>query len=148
MGFAKNRKMVISVVTVALAAAALAAKMRGADAGQIKDAMGLASLFTGGLIEYQNDGTSGKIMCGGWGALTGMRASRLAACGFTGPEAALEGRYGFFQAFTGTSGHCDMSHVLDNLARSSRSPASISSAMPASAGSTLRWTRLWTSKRG
>ena len=24
-------------------------------------AMGLASLFTGGLIEYQNDGTSGKI---------------------------------------------------------------------------------------
>lgn len=101
----------------AVAAAALAAKMRGADAGQIKDAMGLASLFTGGLIEYQNDGTSGKIMCGGWGALTGMRASRLAACGFTGPEAALEGRYGFFQAFTGTSGHCDMSHVLDDLGK-------------------------------
>lgn len=101
----------------AVAAAALVSKMKGADAAATKDAMGLASLFTGGLIEYQNDGTSGKIMCSGWGALTGMRAARLAACGFTGPNAALEGRYGFFQAFTGTSGHCDMNHVLDDLGK-------------------------------
>ncbi len=99
----------------AVAAAALVSKMSGADWEKTKNAMGLASLFTGGLIEYQNDGTSGKIMCSGWGALTGMRAARLAASGFTGPDAALEGKYGFFQAFKGTSGHCDMSHVLEDL---------------------------------
>ncbi|TKH46215.1 hypothetical protein C1I60_02815 [Paenibacillus terrae] len=99
----------------AVAAAALVSKLMGADAIKTKDAMGIASLFTGGLIEYQNDGTSGKIMCSGWGALTGMRAVRLASCGFTGPDAALEGKYGFFQAFKGTSGHCDMSQVLSNL---------------------------------
>ncbi|WP_332629666.1 MmgE/PrpD family protein [Halalkalibacter flavus] len=101
----------------AVAAAALISKITGADATKTKNAMGIASLFTGGLIEYQNDGTSGKIMCSGWGALTGMRAVRLASCGFTGPDAALEGKYGFFQAFKGTSGHCDMSHVLSNLGK-------------------------------
>lgn len=101
----------------AVAAAALVSKITGADTSKTKDAMGIASLFTGGLIEYQNDGTSGKIMCSGWGALTGMRAARLASCGFTGPNAALEGKYGFFQGFKGTSGHCDMSAVLSNLGK-------------------------------
>lgn len=101
----------------AVAAAALVSKLIGADVAKTKDAMGIASLFTGGLIEYQNDGTSGKIMCSGWGALTGMRAVRLASCGFTGPDAALEGRYGFFQAFKGTGGHCDMSNVLTDLGK-------------------------------
>lgn len=99
----------------AVAAAALISKILKLDAEKTKNAMGIASLFTGGLIEYQNDGTSGKIMCGGWGALTGLRAVRLALCGFTGPDAALEGKYGFFQAFKGTNGYCDMSKVLDNL---------------------------------
>jgi len=101
----------------AVAAAAMYAKLQGLGFEEIKNAMGLAALFTGGLIEYQNDGTSGKIMCSGWGALTGMRAVRLAKCGFTGPNAALEGKYGFFQAFKGTSGHCDMSHVTENLGK-------------------------------
>lgn len=101
----------------AVAAAALVSKIAGADVEKTKDAMGIASLFTGGLIEYQNDGTAGKIMCSGWGALTGMRAVRLASCGFTGPNAALEGKYGFFQAFKGTSGYCDMSKVLSNLGK-------------------------------
>lgn len=101
----------------AVAAAALVSKIIGADAEKTKDAIGIASLFTGGLIEYQNDGTSGKIMCSGWAALTGMRAVRLASCGFTGPNAALEGKYGFFQAFKGTSGYCDMSHVLSDIGK-------------------------------
>lgn len=99
----------------AVAAAALVGKMAGSSAEVIKNAMGLASLFSGGLIEYQNDGTSGKIFCGGWGALSGMRAHALATCGFTGPQAALEGRQGFFQAFMGTSGRLNTQQVLHNL---------------------------------
>jgi len=101
----------------AVAAAALVAKLAGASAEKTKDAMGLASLFTGGLIEYQNDGTSGKIMCSGWGALSGLRAFTLATCGFTGPNAALEGRYGFFQAFKGTGGYLNMDNVLTDLGK-------------------------------
>ncbi|WP_090952387.1 MmgE/PrpD family protein [Paenibacillus sp. OK060] len=76
-----------------IAAAALVCKLTDADADAAitKDAMGIASLFTGGLIEYHNDGTFGKILCSGWAALTGLKAVRLASCGFTGPDAALEG---------------------------------------------------------
>ena len=73
------------------------------------------NLFSGGLIEYQNDGTAGKIFCGGWGALSGMRAHALANCGFTGPLAALEGKQGFFQAFMGTSGRLNTQQVLQKL---------------------------------
>lgn len=101
----------------AVAAAAMIGKLKGLSSEKIKNAMGIASLFTGGLIEYQNDGTSGKIMCSGWGALTGLRAVRLAESGFTGPNAALEGKYGFFQAFKGTSGYCNMDNVLKDLGK-------------------------------
>ncbi len=99
----------------AIASAAIVGKMAGSSAEVIKNAMGLSSLFTGGLIEYQNDGTSGKIFCGGWGAMTGMRAHALATCGYTGPNAALEGKQAFFQAFKGTSGHLNMENVLTDL---------------------------------
>ncbi|MBN1468303.1 MAG: MmgE/PrpD family protein [Fusobacteriaceae bacterium] len=101
----------------AIASAVLISKIKGLDSEKTKNAMGLASLFTGGLIEYQNDGTSGKIMCSGWGALTGLRAIRLSLCGFTGPNAALEGKYGFFQAFKGTSGYCDTKNVLKDFGK-------------------------------
>lgn len=84
----------------AVAAAAVFAKLMGGSTGQIKDAIGLAALFCGGLIEYQNDGTMGKTLCGAWAAQTGLRAARLAKLGFTGPNAALEGKKAFMQAFS------------------------------------------------
>ena len=99
----------------AVAAAALVSKLKGLDKERIKDAMGIASLFSGGLIEYQNDGTSGKILCSGWAAVNGIRATKLAEIGFTGPNAAFEGKYGFLQAFKGVSGHCDTSGILLKL---------------------------------
>lgn len=102
----------------AIAAAALISKLDKLNIEKTKNAMGIASLFTGGLIEYQNDGTSGKIMCSGWAALSALRAVKLAKCGFTGPNAALEGKYGFFQAFKGTSGYCDTTKILENLGKS------------------------------
>lgn len=86
----------------AIAAAVVAGKLMGQKSGQIEDAMGIAASFAGGLIEYQNDGTSGKILCCGWAALNGMRAASLAAHSFTGPVAILEGKKGFLQAFRGS----------------------------------------------
>lgn len=95
----------------AIAAAAVAGKLMGQTAEQIKNAMGIAALFAGGLIEYQNDGTSGKVLCCGWAALNGMRAAALAAHSFTGPDAVLEGKKGFLQAFQGSK------MTPDNIAR-------------------------------
>jgi len=101
----------------AIAAAALICKLKGCTIDNINNAMGIAALFTGGTIEYQNDGTSGKIMCGGWGDLTGIRAMRLSEAGFTGPLAALEGNRGFFHAFKGNSGYCDTGNILKKLGK-------------------------------
>lgn len=100
----------------AVAAAALIAKLSGFNIARTVHAMGLAAIFSGGLIECQNDGTSGKYLCGAWAVMNGLRAVRLAECGFTGPSKALEGKSGLFQGFQGTSGY-DASHVLDNLGR-------------------------------
>ena len=83
----------------AVAAAAVAAKLMKLEEKQIQDALGLAALFCGGLIEYQNDGTMGKTLCGAWAAQTGLQAARMAEVGFTGAYAALEGKKGFAQAF-------------------------------------------------
>jgi 2-methylcitrate dehydratase PrpD len=86
----------------AIAAAAVAGKIMGETAEQLKNAMGIASLFAGSLIEYQNDGTSGKVLCCGWAALNGLRAAELALYSFTGPNEAIEGKSGFLQAFRGS----------------------------------------------
>jgi len=84
----------------AVAAAAVAARLYGFDAVKMKNALGIAALHAGGTIQYQNDGTMGKILCPGWSASTGIRAADLANLGFTGPEAVFEGKQGFFQAFS------------------------------------------------
>ncbi|MFZ7101579.1 MAG: MmgE/PrpD family protein [Peptococcaceae bacterium] len=83
----------------AVAAAAVAAKLYKLDVEKTKDALGIAALQAGGIIEYQTDGTMGKVLCPAWSASTGIRAAELAKLGFTGPETVLEGSKGFFQAF-------------------------------------------------
>lgn len=99
-------------VSGSVAVAAVAAKLYKLNAEQTKDALGIAGLQAGGIIEYQNDGTSGKVLCPGWSTSTGIRAADLAQMGFTGPEAVFEGNKGFFQAF---SNRFDPSKVTDGL---------------------------------
>lgn len=82
-----------------VAVAAVVAKLYKLDAEKTKDAMGIAGLQAGGIIEYQNDGTMGKVLCPGWSTSTGIKAVDLAELGFTGPELIFEGKKGFFQAF-------------------------------------------------
>ncbi len=83
-----------------VAVAAVAAKLYKLDPEKTKDALGIAGLQAGGIIEYQNDGTMGKVLCPGWSTSTGIKAADLAELGFTGPEKILEGNKGFFQAFS------------------------------------------------
>lgn len=98
-----------------IAAAAMIGLLEKAGANTIANAMGIASLFTGGLIEYQNDGTDGKVLSCGWAALDGLKAYRLAAAGFSGPVAALEGNKGFLQAHRGSV--MDLDAVLKDLGK-------------------------------
>lgn len=96
----------------AVACAATIGKLYGLDTLQMKNALGIASLFAGGLIEYQNDGTMGKVICGCWAAHNGMKSVQMAQQGFTGPDQAFEGSKGFFQAFSNAP---DSTKVLKNL---------------------------------
>lgn len=94
------------------ACAAAVGKLYHLTKTQMKHALGIAASFSGGLIEYQNDGTMGKVLCGCWAVRTGMEAVQLAKQGFTGPEQIFEGPKGFIQAF---SNEPDASSVLSGL---------------------------------
>lgn len=98
----------------AVAAAVLVSKIRGLNRGQMRNAAALAASFSGGLIECQNDGTSGKYLCGAWAMMNALQSVELAEHDFVGPYKALEGKAGLFNGFCGKAGF-DASHVLDGL---------------------------------
>jgi len=83
----------------ALAAAFGVAVASGANARQIRDALGIAGSTASGIIEYLGDGSWTKRMHAGWSAQSGLRSALLARGGFVGPRAVLEGEHGFFKAF-------------------------------------------------
>lgn len=87
-------------VTGAVACTAALGKLFHLSEMELTNALGLAPQFTGGLIEYQNDGSMAKVLCGAWAISTALRSIRLARCGFTGAAQALEGKKGFIQAFS------------------------------------------------
>jgi 2-methylcitrate dehydratase PrpD len=83
-----------------VAVAAVAARLHRLNTEQTQHALGIAALHAGGIIEYQHDGTMGKVLCPAWSVSTGIRSAGLAKLGFTGPEEIFEGKKGFFRAFS------------------------------------------------
>lgn len=84
-----------------LAGAVVAAKLYGLRADGIGHAIGIASSSGSGIIEANRAGGSVKRLHCGWAAHAGIIAAQLAKAGITGPSTALEGRFGFYQAFCG-----------------------------------------------
>jgi 2-methylcitrate dehydratase PrpD len=82
-----------------LGAAVAAAKLLDLDADGILNALGIAASFGSGVIEGNRSGGTVKRVHCGWAAHAGITAAMLAQHGMTGPPTALEGRFGFFQAF-------------------------------------------------
>jgi len=99
----------------AVGAAAAAAALHGPapDAQLVADAMGIAVSMASGVIEANRTGGTVKRIHCGWAAQSGVMAAQLAAAGITGPPTALEGRFGFFQAFL--RGSYDEAALLDGL---------------------------------
>ena len=96
-----------------LACAVVAAKLYGLCAEGIGHALGIATSMGSGIIEGNRAGGSVKRMHCGWAAHAGIIAAQMAAAGFTGPISALEGRFGFYQAFCG--GAFDPRELTDGL---------------------------------
>jgi 2-methylcitrate dehydratase PrpD len=85
----------------ALAAALVAALLGGLDEDRTVAALGIALSQASGVFEFLSNGASVKSLHPGWAAHAGLLAARLTASGMTGPETALEGRYGLFASFAG-----------------------------------------------
>jgi 2-methylcitrate dehydratase PrpD len=96
-----------------LGAAVAGARLLGLDADGVCNALGIAVSFGGGVIEANRAGGTVKRLHCGWAAHAGLTAALLARNGFSGPPTALEGRFGFYQAFLG--GKFDASAVVDGL---------------------------------
>jgi 2-methylcitrate dehydratase PrpD len=83
----------------AIGAAAAVAQLMGCGQEIICNAMAIAASMASGIIEANRAGGSVKRLHCGWAAHSAVTAASLAGMGFTGPPSALEGRFGFFNAF-------------------------------------------------
>ena len=81
-------------------AAAAAAVAMDLDRDAVVRALGIAGTQAAGLTEWRFDGSWIKRLHPGKAAHSGVLAARLAQEGFTGPATILEGRGGFFNAFS------------------------------------------------
>ena len=76
-------------------AAAAVSKLLGLEAGEIRNALGMAGSFSGGIREYLDDGAEVKRIHPGKAARDGLLCAEFAKRGITGPAKVLEGRYGY-----------------------------------------------------
>jgi 2-methylcitrate dehydratase PrpD len=96
-----------------IGAAVAAGMLRGLDAGALTSVIGIAASMGSGIIEANRTGGTVKRVHCGWAAHAGVAAADLARAGLTGPPTALEGRFGFGQAFCGDA--FDITQVTDGL---------------------------------
>lgn len=83
----------------ALGSAVAAGMLLGLDEEGLTNVLGVSASMASGIIESNRTGGTVKRMHCGWAAHSGVSAAQLVALGFSGPPTALEGRFGFFQAW-------------------------------------------------
>jgi 2-methylcitrate dehydratase PrpD len=84
----------------AFGAAAAVGKLLGLDAEHLAWALGVAASHACGLVEFVFEGAMTKRMHPGRASQLGLESALLAQAGFSGPTTALEGRYGYLQAYS------------------------------------------------
>ena len=85
----------------AIGSAVAAAIAMGLDQDTTQHALGIAVSMGSGIIEANRNGGSVKRIHCGWAAHAGVTAAQFAREGLTAPTTVLEGRFGFFNAYTG-----------------------------------------------
>jgi 2-methylcitrate dehydratase PrpD len=86
-----------------MGSAITAAKILKLDLKGMSNALGIAGSQAAASMEFLADGAFTKRLHPGWAAHSGILAALLAAEGFTGPASILEGKHGFFHAYSGGS---------------------------------------------
>jgi 2-methylcitrate dehydratase PrpD len=83
-----------------LAAALAVGKLYDFDETQLVNALGIAGSCAAGLLEFAWEGADTKRLHLGRASQLGLESALLARNGFSGPSTILEGRYGYFNAFS------------------------------------------------
>jgi 2-methylcitrate dehydratase PrpD len=96
-----------------LAAAVTAAKVLKLNTEKTVRALGIAGSQAAASMEFLSDGSFTKRFHAGWAAHSGLLAGLLAREGFTGPATILEGKFGFFHAYSPKS---EPQKLLENWA--------------------------------
>ena len=81
-------------------AALAVGKLYGFDQATLVNAMGIAGSHAAGLLEFAWEGADTKRMHLGRASQLGLESALLARKGYTGPATVLEGRFGYFNAFS------------------------------------------------
>jgi 2-methylcitrate dehydratase PrpD len=81
-------------------AAAAVGKLYGFDAATLASALGLAGSCAAGLLEFAWAGDDTKRVHLGRASSAGLESALLARKGLHGPVTVIEGRYGYFNAFS------------------------------------------------
>jgi 2-methylcitrate dehydratase PrpD len=81
-------------------AAAAVGKLYGFDEERLTSAMGIAGSSSAGLLEFAWSGGDTKRLHLGRASQMGLESALLAQQGVRGPATVLEGRYGYFNAFS------------------------------------------------
>ena len=97
----QSRGFQVTSVGGTLVAALIGAELFGLDEDTSVAAFGIALSQASGVFEFLSNGASVKSLNPGWAAHAGLIAAQLAEAGMTGPETAIEGRFGLFAAFAG-----------------------------------------------
>jgi 2-methylcitrate dehydratase PrpD len=79
---------------------AIAGRFLGLNKSQLKNAFGIALNLLGTTFQSFWDGTTAFKLPQGLAARAGIFAAQLAQAGWTGPEDALTGRFGYYKMFT------------------------------------------------
>jgi len=74
-------------------------RLFGLSADGIRNAMGIAGTYSGGLMQYNRGGGSVKRIFSAVAAESGIQAAQLAQAGITGPEQILEGERGVLKLY-------------------------------------------------
>ena len=94
-----------------------AAKIAGATATEIKNAIGIAGSMAAGIMASWEDGTDAKSLHAGLAARAALQALHLARHGVTGPASVYEGRFGFFRSHV-QSDSIDLGAITEGLCES------------------------------
>ncbi len=76
-----------------------AARLLGLGAEGIRNALGIAGNYSGGLMQYDHGGGSVKRIFAAVAARSGIEATLLTQAGITGPEGILEGKRGLLRIY-------------------------------------------------